>query len=53
MYAGLDIYGQKQEKNAADWVRCKNCNQSVNSSRFAPHLEKCMGMGRNASRQAR
>ena len=27
-------------------------NSPLNACRFAPHLEKCMGMGRNSSRLA-
>lgn len=34
-------------------VYCDECNRSIAASRFAPHLEKCMGMGRNSSRIAR
>ncbi len=26
---------------------CPNCDRSLAAIRFAPHLEKCMGMGRN------
>lgn len=29
---------------------CPNCQRNLAASRFAPHLEKCMGMGRNSSR---
>lgn len=50
---GLDIYGQKVEKAASESFPCNNCQQTVVASRFAPHLEKCMGMGRNSSRLAR
>lgn len=31
---------------------CPNCDRSLAAVRFAPHLEKCMGMGRNSSRIA-
>ena len=31
---------------------CPNCQRNMAASRFAPHLEKCMGMGRNSSRLA-
>merc|ERR1719461_2565925 len=31
-------------------IECPNCNRTLAASRFAPHLEKCMGMGRNSSR---
>ena len=33
-------------------IECPNCSRSLAASRFAPHLEKCMGMGRNSSRVA-
>jgi len=32
--------------------RCPQCDRNLAASRFAPHLEKCMGMGRNSSRLA-
>lgn len=31
---------------------CPSCDRNVAAIRFAPHLEKCMGMGRNSSRIA-
>ena len=31
---------------------CPNCQRNLAATRFAPHLEKCMGMGRNSSRLA-
>lgn len=31
---------------------CPNCGRNLAAIRFAPHLEKCMGMGRNSSRIA-
>lgn len=33
-------------------VLCGTCNRKVVSSRFAQHLEKCLGRGRAASRLA-
>lgn len=50
---GVDIYGQRIEKSASESFPCNNCHQVVVASRYAPHLEKCMGMGRNSSRLAR
>lgn len=49
---GLDVFGQvfNQWKNKE--CVCPNCNRSIAASRFAPHLEKCLGMGRNSSRIA-
>ncbi|KAK4019795.1 LOW QUALITY PROTEIN: ataxin-7-like protein 3 [Daphnia magna] len=38
-------------KKPAECV-CPNCQRNMAASRFAPHLEKCMGMGRNSSRLA-
>ena len=31
---------------------CPNCGRNIAAIRFAPHLEKCMGMGRSSSRIA-
>lgn len=38
-------------KKAQDCV-CPICSRTVVASRFAPHLEQCMGMGRKRSRNA-
>ncbi|CAK8676647.1 uncharacterized protein LOC143445179 [Clavelina lepadiformis] len=50
---GLDIFGQAigGSKKHVECL-CPNCNRNMAASRFAPHLEKCMGMGRNSSRIA-
>lgn len=32
--------------------KCPSCNRTIGATRFAPHLEKCMGLGRNSSRVA-
>ncbi|XP_068619127.1 SAGA-associated factor 11 homolog [Battus philenor] len=45
---GLSILKKTQDSNCA----CPNCDRPVSATRFAPHLEKCMGMGRNSSRIA-
>ncbi len=50
---GLDIFGcspQSLKKNI-DCI-CPNCSRSLGALKFAPHLEKCMGMGRLSSRLA-
>ncbi|XP_038143779.1 ataxin-7-like protein 3 isoform X1 [Cyprinodon tularosa] len=49
---GVDIFGQvfNQWKNKE--CECPNCKRLIAASRFAPHLEKCLGMGRNSSRIA-
>lgn len=38
----MDVFGSTNTKKAVDCV-CPNCERPVASSRFAPHLEKCMG----------
>ena len=35
-----------------DVLQCPNCNRSVASVRFVPHLEKCLGLGRASSHRA-
>lgn len=56
---GVDVFGQvistmigvpalKKQPECT----CPNCQRNLAASRFAPHLEKCMGMGRNSSRLA-
>ena len=58
---GFDDYSSGEEPAIADEpilnkkqaeCLCPNCKRSLAASRFAPHLEKCMGMGRNSSRIA-
>lgn len=46
-----NIFADKNNKKPID-CHCPNCQTKVAASRFAPHLEKCMGMGRNSSRIA-
>lgn len=41
----VDVFGSSNVKKAIDCT-CPNCDRLVAASRFAPHLEKCMGMGR-------
>lgn len=48
---GLDVFGQHPSKKQFECI-CPNCQRNMAASRFAPHLEKCMGMGRNSSRIA-
>nr|XP_011424902.1 ataxin-7-like protein 3 isoform X2 [Crassostrea gigas] len=49
--AGVDVFGHVPTKKQFECV-CPNCQRNLAASRFAPHLEKCMGMGRNSSRIA-
>ncbi len=39
-----DIYGCKYEVDNAEFVKCNICERSIICSKYAPHLEKCMGM---------
>ena len=48
---GLDVFGHGPGKRAMECI-CPSCGRNMAASRFAPHLEKCMGMGRNSSRIA-
>lgn len=48
---GLDVFGQPPMKKSLE-CSCPNCQRGMAANRFAPHLEKCMGMGRNSSRIA-
>ncbi|XP_071519360.1 ataxin-7-like protein 3 isoform X2 [Panulirus ornatus] len=48
---GLDVFGQAPVKKQHECI-CPSCSRNLAASRFAPHLEKCMGMGRNSSRIA-
>ncbi|KAK9306049.1 hypothetical protein QLX08_003113 [Tetragonisca angustula] len=48
---GLDVFGHDAIKKFQD-CNCPNCDRGVSAFRFATHLEKCMGMGRNSSRVA-
>ncbi|EDW19791.1 SAGA-associated factor 11 homolog [Drosophila mojavensis] len=47
----LDIFGISTAKKPMDCT-CPHCDRLVAAARFAPHLEKCMGMGRISSRIA-
>lgn len=49
---GVDIFGQSLSKKKQYNCICPNCNRNLAASRLAPHLEKCMGMGRAAARAA-
>nr|XP_039256876.1 SAGA-associated factor 11 homolog [Styela clava]XP_039257352.1 SAGA-associated factor 11 homolog [Styela clava] len=50
---GFDVFGvPKSGSKKTIECECPNCKRTLAASRFAPHLEKCMGMGRNSSRIA-
>lgn len=47
----VDVFGQVLTQQPRDEVTCVHCGRRIAASRFAPHLEKCLGKGRNASRR--
>eukprot|EP00045_Choanoeca_perplexa_P003768 m.33324 g.33324 ORF g.33324 m.33324 type:complete len:174 (+) comp12222_c0_seq1:143-664(+) len=49
---GFDIYGQKVSKQPPPNFNCPHCGVLRQAGKFAPHLEKCMGMGGRESRRA-
>ncbi|CAG7819227.1 unnamed protein product, partial [Allacma fusca] len=51
---GMDIFGQPVTKTSKGNFECEcpKCKRTLAAARFAQHLEKCMGMGRNSSRIA-
>ncbi|KAL6767772.1 SAGA-associated factor 11-like protein [Auxenochlorella protothecoides] len=42
----VDVFGVPASSLPIDPVSCPNCARRVAASRFAPHLDKCMGRGR-------
>lgn len=49
---GLDVFGQPLSKKKQYNCNCPNCHRDLAASRLAPHLERCMGMGRVSARAA-
>ncbi|KAG0239087.1 hypothetical protein BGW41_007930 [Actinomortierella wolfii] len=51
--AGLDIFGQNPQTSNSQTYECVSCQRSYPAQRYAPHLEKCLGLaGRASSRVA-
>ena len=48
-----DVFGQAHPPSAVEQIACMRCGRKVAAGRFAPHLEKCLGGGRQSSRQRR
>jgi len=51
---GMDVFGESstlQGKKVYECT-CPQCERTLAASRYAPHLEKCMGLGRKSSRIA-
>lgn len=42
--SNLDIWGKFPPKEPKKTVKCPECNRFVSTSRFASHLDKCMGL---------
>ena len=47
---GVDIFGNAPNAMQLADLECMECKRKVASSRFAPHLEKCLGLGRTSGR---
>lgn len=45
IYSNADIWGNIPPKEPKYLVECQICRRQVAVSRFAPHLDKCMGLG--------
>ena len=45
-----DIFGNLPMQNPPNTFECANCARPVAAQRYAPHLHKCMGNGRRATR---
>lgn len=50
---GLDVFGEPLTKKKQYTCVCPNCDRNLAASRLAPHLEKCMGMGRLSFRHTK
>jgi hypothetical protein len=46
---GFDVIGSVRNATASAFLVCSNCGQRISSTRYAPHLEKCMGRGGRGS----
>ncbi|KAI8073000.1 hypothetical protein BC940DRAFT_315768 [Gongronella butleri] len=50
---GRDIYNNAYNSGNLPSYECVNCQKMISASRYAPHLEKCLGLaGRQSSRVA-
>ncbi|CAM0142537.1 unnamed protein product [Umbelopsis sp. WA50703] len=50
---GCDIFGNSYTSNNLPSYECVNCHKMYPASRYAPHLEKCLGLaGRQSTRVA-
>ena len=49
---GYDVFGLQPHRRPPPAFACPNCGALRQSTKFAPHLEKCMGMGGRESKRA-
>lgn len=50
---GCDVFGNTYAANNLPSYECVNCHKMIAAGRYAPHLEKCLGLaGRQSSRVA-
>lgn len=40
-----DVWGRLPAKEPPFMIKCSICHRRINTLRFAPHLDKCMGLG--------
>jgi len=54
-YNDIDIFGQNMNNYTPRSFGCKNegCNRVISASRYAGHLEKCMGLNTRGSTRVR
>eukprot|EP00049_Salpingoeca_infusionum_P004168 m.75379 g.75379 ORF g.75379 m.75379 type:complete len:147 (+) comp12448_c0_seq4:380-820(+) len=48
---GVDVFGCAVQKPSTASVQCPHCSHVKQAAKFAPHLEKCMGLGGRESRR--
>ncbi|GMH32604.1 hypothetical protein BSKO_00438 [Bryopsis sp. KO-2023] len=44
----MDLFGQFLPYVSGELVKCKRCGRSIMAGKFAMHLSRCMGYGRNS-----
>jgi hypothetical protein len=48
-----DAFGCRPPALPTEELSCPHCKRAVGAARFAPHLQNCLGKGRNAQRAAK
>lgn len=44
---GRDVFGNEKVNDSSTYFHCDNCNRNIAGSRFANHINRCLG-GRNS-----